>query len=116
VKNGLPTFHLHYSNDDDAERRGGRDSWLAFTAPEEGAYVVRVADSSGRGGERFTYRLIVREPDPGFEITLDGGQPTALARKRAEFHRARGSSGTVFQEKFASILAEFLPGFPFRRP
>ncbi|MBL9168604.1 MAG: hypothetical protein JNN07_12745 [Verrucomicrobiales bacterium] len=99
VKNGLPTFHLHYSNDDDAERRGGRDSWLAFTAPEEGTYVVRVADSAGRGGDLFSYRLIVREPDPGFHVFLEGANPQISPGSGQSFtlraERRDGFSGEI---------------------
>lgn len=71
--NGLPIFTLYYSNDDDGERRAGRDSRLTFTAPADGHYVIQVADSTGRGGERFSYRLVVRETDPGFDIRLESG-------------------------------------------
>ena len=38
--NGLPVFSLPYENDDDAERKLGRDSKLIFTAPADGDYVV----------------------------------------------------------------------------
>lgn len=85
IKNGLPAFTLHYRNDDDGERRGGRDSWLLFTAPAEGTYVIRVADSTGRGGDRLTYRLIVRDPDPGFHVTLEGTNPKVAAGSSQSF-------------------------------
>ncbi len=70
VPNGLPVFTLNYSNDDDAQRRIGTDSRLTFTAPVSGSYIVRVRDARGAGSERHVYRLIVRSPQPDFNVTL----------------------------------------------
>jgi WD40 repeat protein len=70
VPNGLPTFTLHYTNDDDSERQLGRDSRLIFTAPEKGTYLVRVTDTRGWSGERFAYRLLVRPPQPDFTARI----------------------------------------------
>ncbi|MEO6741730.1 MAG: hypothetical protein ABIP20_15915, partial [Chthoniobacteraceae bacterium] len=66
--NGLPVFTLHYENDDDGMRNAGTDSRLLFTAPADGEYTVRVRDSRGNAGERFAYRLIVREAQPDFAV------------------------------------------------
>ncbi len=68
VANGLPIFTLHYENDDDGSRTAGTDSRLLFTAPEDGDFTVRVRDSRGNAGERFAYRLIVREAQPDFAV------------------------------------------------
>ena len=70
VANGLPVFALHYENDDDGTRVAGTDSRLLFTAPENGDFTVRVRDSRGNAGERFIYRLIVRESQPDFAVKL----------------------------------------------
>ncbi len=70
VPNGLPVFTLDYTNDDDAERQLGRDSRLIFTAPARTRYLVRVTDTRGWSGERYAYRLILREPKPDFSATL----------------------------------------------
>ena len=70
VANGLPVFTLNYANDDDGERELGKDSRLFFTAPAKGRYLVRVTDTRGWSGERFTYRLIVRPPEPDFTVAL----------------------------------------------
>jgi mono/diheme cytochrome c family protein len=74
--NGLPVFTLNYANDDDAERRIGRDSRLRFTAPADGSYRVRVTDTRGWGGEEFGYRLAIREARPDFSARLDGLNPS----------------------------------------
>jgi len=79
VSTGLPELILHCSNDDDAERRLGHDSRLTFTATAGGTYLVRVSDVRGHGGERYVYRLIARRPQPDFEITLKGTNPTVHA-------------------------------------
>ncbi len=77
--NGLPIFMLHYANDDDGERRIGSDSRVHFTAPADAAYLIRVSDTRGFSGDRFVYRLVVREPKPDFKVTLNGANPTVNA-------------------------------------
>src|SRR5256885_13042728 len=76
VSNGLPVIPLYYANDDDGERKLGADSKLFFTAPADGTYLIRVTDTRGYSGERFVYRLIVREPKPDFKVTLNGANPS----------------------------------------
>lgn len=76
--NGLPVFTLNHANDDAGNRKLGRDSRLTFTAPADGRYVVRVADTRGWGGERFVYALSVRQPQPDFNVTLAGANPTVM--------------------------------------
>jgi len=83
--NGLPVFTLYYANDDDGERKLGSDSRLHFTAPADGAYLIRVSDARGFGGDRFAYRLVVREPKPDFQATLNGANPTVNAGSGQSF-------------------------------
>ncbi|MEQ1860633.1 MAG: c-type cytochrome domain-containing protein [Chthoniobacteraceae bacterium] len=83
--NGLPVFTLFYENDDDGERELGTDSRVLFTAPADGAYLVRVSDSRGMGGARNVYRLVVREARPDFSVTLAGGNPALPVRSGQEF-------------------------------
>ncbi len=85
VSTGLPVFPIHYENDDDGERRLGRDSRIAFSAPQSGAYLVRVTDVHGQGGDGFTYRLVVREAKPDFHVTLHGANPTVAAGSGRSF-------------------------------
>jgi len=79
VANGLPVFTVYYANDDDGERKLGSDSHLLFTAPVDASYLVRVTDSRGLSGERFSYRLIVREAKPDFRVSLGGANPVVNA-------------------------------------
>jgi hypothetical protein len=69
--NGMPAFQIDYVNDDGGPRFGGRDSRLHFEAPADGDYFVRLRDVRGLEGERFAYRLTLREPAPDFEVTFD---------------------------------------------
>jgi hypothetical protein len=75
VPNGLPVFKVYYENDDDGERKLGSDSRILFTAPADGSYIVRVADSRGFGGDLFSYRLMIHEAKPDFNVTLNGANP-----------------------------------------
>jgi WD40 repeat protein/mono/diheme cytochrome c family protein len=85
LPNGLPTFTLAYSNDDDGMRKLGSDSRLRFSAPADGAYLVRVADSRGEGGERHAYRLLIREARPDFAAFLEGQNPAIPAGSGRNF-------------------------------
>jgi hypothetical protein len=69
--NGMPAFQIDYVNDDGGPRFGGKDSRLHFEAPEDGTYFVRLRDVRGLEGERYAYRLTVREPLPDFDVTFD---------------------------------------------
>jgi WD40 repeat protein len=70
VSTGLPVFSLYYENDDDGDRKLGRDSHVTFTAPADGSYLVRASDVRGMGGDMFAYRLIVRQPRPDFGVRV----------------------------------------------
>jgi len=72
IDNGLPVFRLNYANDDDAERKLGSDSKLTFTAPADGAYLIKATDARGFSGKEYVYSLTVREPRPDFNVTVAG--------------------------------------------
>ena len=69
--NGMPVARIDYVNDDGGTRFGGKDSRLHFRAPADGEYFLRLRDVRGLDDERFAYRLTVREPAPGFDVTFD---------------------------------------------
>lgn len=50
---------------------GGPDSYLRFTAPEDGVYRLRVRDQRGRGGPLFVYRAGLGPVQPGLALTLE---------------------------------------------
>ncbi len=73
VENGeLPIFHLNYRNDDGGPVYG-KDSYLLFTAPADGDYLVRLSDLRRKGGKRFAYQLTIRPAHPDFRLFLDDG-------------------------------------------
>lgn len=68
--NGLPVFTLNYENDDDGQRKLGKDSRLTFVAPADGSYLVRVSDVRGFSGDDYKYELTIRRPQPDFKVAL----------------------------------------------
>ncbi len=68
--NGLPLFTLNYQNDDGGPMFG-KDSRLTFEAPADGDYILRLRDVRGLQGERYAYRLTVREATPDFALLAD---------------------------------------------
>ncbi len=77
--NGLPTFLIHYENDDAGRRTIGSDSRLYFTAPATGEYCVRVTSVTGEQSPRHTYRLVVRPARPDFAVRI-GGRDASVPR------------------------------------
>jgi WD40 repeat protein len=85
IPNGLPEFTLFYENDDDGWRKLGADSRLTFTAPDDGEYLIRVADVRSLGGDDYRYELIVRAPRPDFQIKVNAPDLTVNAGSGKEF-------------------------------
>jgi len=84
IANGLPTFPVYYQNDDESQRRLGRDSKLTFTAPADGDYLARVSDVRGFQGGDFKYTLTVRPRQPDFKVSIGGfsdGVPRGSGRE-----------------------------------
>jgi hypothetical protein len=100
IDNGLPVYPLNYENDDDGERKLGNDSRLRFTVPADGAYLVKVTDTRGFGGDKHDYSLTVRSPKPDFTPSLAGGKDATVAassgtRVTFQIDRADGFDGDV---------------------
>lgn len=77
--NGLPLTRIYYRNDDGGPGYA-KDSYLEFTAPADGEYVVKLADARNeyakRGGAKdFAYRLNIREPRPDFRLAINPRNP-----------------------------------------
>jgi hypothetical protein len=71
---GMPVVPLAWRNDDGgAEFKG--DSRILFDVPRDGRYVARISDSRGTTAESHFYRLVLREREEGFRITLNPEQP-----------------------------------------
>jgi hypothetical protein len=97
--NGLPTFTVYYENDDEHRQALGKDSYLTFTAPQDGEYLVRVSDVRGYSGESFNYDLLVSRPRPDFKVSIGGANPTIGAASGKRFtvtaERLDGFSGEI---------------------
>lgn len=91
IANGLPVFKVYYKNDDESQRKLGKDSKLIFTAPESQDYVVRVRDVRGMDGENFSYSLNIRPRQQDFSATLVDKAPTVFAggAKEIRFNATR---------------------------
>ena len=85
IPNGLPVFPIYYENDDESRRKFGSDSLLAFTAPSDGEYLVRITDARSFAGDDYKYELLVRPRIPSFKVTLGGANPTVNAGSGKEF-------------------------------
>jgi hypothetical protein len=79
--NGLPIVHLTYRNDDGGPGYG-KDSRLRFTAPSDGEYILRLRDVRGEKGDDYAYRVIAREPQPDFRLSVAPKNPNVPAGGR----------------------------------
>lgn len=68
--NGMPVFPIYWRNDDGFDANGDStgDSRLDFIAPDDGDYIVRVSDVRGPAGPESAYRLLLRAPEPSFDV------------------------------------------------
>lgn len=115
IPNGLPVFPLYYENDDDGLRKWGADSRLTFTAPADGKYLVRVSDVRGFQGPEYKYALTIRPARPGFELTIQGANPTIGLGSGKEFaivaNRVDGFDGEIRVD-----IKNVPPGFGITSP
>ena len=74
TSNGLPIVRLYYRNDDGGPGFG-KDSLLAFTAPVEDDYYIKIRDVRGLGGDDYAYRLNIRAPRPDFRLAVNPKNP-----------------------------------------
>ena len=72
--NGMPVVTLPWRNDDGGAAYQS-DSVLFFDPPAEGEYTVRLRDVRGRSGADFVYRLVIRERQEDFRISIDPEHP-----------------------------------------
>ena len=76
IPNGLPVFTLYYENDDEPQRKAGRDSKLTFNVPTDGTYLVKVKDVRSQQGDNYRYTLTARTPKPSYSVRLSGNDLT----------------------------------------
>jgi hypothetical protein len=107
--NGMPQVKLYYRNDDGGPMYG-KDARLAFTAPADGDYFVRLRDVRGWKGETYAYRLAIREPRPDFSLTVDPENPNLSPDAAIPIHvTAFRSEG--MEEEIEVALRDLPPGY-----
>lgn len=72
--NGMPVVTLPWRNDDGGAAYQS-DSVLFFEPPGDGEYTVRLRDVRGRSGADFVYRLVIRERQEDFRVSIDPEHP-----------------------------------------
>ena len=115
IPNGLPVYTLYYENDDDGWRKLGADSRVAFTAPADGDYLVRVTDVRGMGGDAFSYKLTVRPSRPDFEVKIRDKDLTINAGSGKEFTIA-AIRKDEFDGEIRVDISKLPPGFHVTSP
>lgn len=115
IANGLPVFTMYYVNDDDGERKLGTDSKLYFTPPATDDYLVRVTDSRGFSGDRFAYRLVVRDAQPDFKVNLNGANPT-VPRGSGQSFSVTAIRTDGFEDDIRVEITNVPPGFVVSSP
>ena len=90
--NGLPVFQVNYTNDDDSLREFGSDSRMFFYTPKDSDYIVRVSDVRGFGGDRYVYRLVIRDSKPDFNVSVGGFDANGNFMARTRILRGRSAN------------------------
>lgn len=85
ISNGQPVFSIFYTNDDDPQRKAGKDSVIFFSAPSDGTYYVRLRDTRGFYGEAYKYKLSITPPTPRFDLKLETPEITLRPNVGTEF-------------------------------
>lgn len=107
IPNGLPVFPIYYENDDEGQRRFGKDSKIHFVAPSQGKYYLRVRDARGQQGVDYRYRLSISAPRPDFSISCNVGDLPIVAGAGREFEVT-----AVREDGFEGPIEVQLEGLP----
>jgi hypothetical protein len=67
--------NLLAANDDHPDGLKRPDSYLEWTAPSDGDFLVRVRNRLNEGGDGFAYFLVVRPFQPDFEVRVNEDNP-----------------------------------------
>jgi hypothetical protein len=79
----------YLANNDDS---GNPDSYLRFTPPEDGEYVVGIKDHLGAGGPEYAYRIELTTPRPSVVISIpNAGQVNGPTQERQTIPVPRGN-------------------------
>ena len=91
----------YLANNDDA---GNPDSYLRFTPPADGDYVVGIRDHLGAGGPEYAYRIELTTPRPSVVISIpNAGQVNGPTQDRQTIPVPRGN-------RYATLLRHIRNG------
>jgi hypothetical protein len=111
-------------NDDTVDKSEGlvthhADSYLQYTFPAVGDYLLRIADVQGKGGDEYAYRLAIGPPRPDYVLRIRPDNPrapqggtamfTVLAMRRDGFNGEIKLSTSGLPEGFiapSEVIAE----------
>ncbi len=86
------------------------DSYLAYTVPADGDYVLRLADVQGKGGQEYAYRLRITPPQRNFDLRVFPANLTvprgATAMAKVKAYRRDG-----FGDEISVAIEGLPPGF-----
>lgn len=94
-----PVMNLYRANgqgiagNDDSR---GPDSYLRFEVPEDGEYLLRIADHLNRGGPEFTYRVEFQPVTPRLNLGIP--RVARYSQSRQQIHIPRGG-------RFATLIS-----------
>ena len=92
------------AGDDDARRP---DSYIRFTVPEDGEYVVRITDHLSRGGPDFVYRVEFTPVKPALALGIP--RVARYSQERQTIFVARGNRyGTIISAQRANFGGELV--------
>lgn len=117
---GAAPVPIYYRNDDGGPGFRG-DARVTFDPPADGDYLVRVEDARGQGEPASGYHIVVRPPNPDFQLSLDTENPNVprggTAVLMASLQRIDGFEGPVelaiegLPEGITATTSRIEPGF-----
>ncbi len=84
----------------------GPDAALDVTVPDEGAFLLRVADHRGRGGDDFIWWIEVAEARPGVTLSVPPGRNNSQERLVAAVPRGNRTA-LVFNGARRDVAGDF---------
>lgn len=86
----------HITGNDDFQSKP--DSYVKFTAPEEGTYDIRIKDHLGKGGDDFVYRIEISRIEPKLSFSLPTFERNSQVRQAIQIPQG-GRFSTLFNVK-----------------
>lgn len=103
------------SNDDTIDESAGHvthhaDSYLTYTFPAAGDYIVQIVDTQGCGGDEYAYRLVVAAPQPDYILRIRPDNPRT-AQGSMTFLTVNAFRRDGFTGEISLSLKDLPPGY-----